>query len=89
VTSHTKKFEVFRRIPLQRAPVGTEPSLIGQNVMHRSIEFCSAVETLAEVAKTVAVDPSIAVRRLSDGRLFYRDVLAVAVERNSPEWLER
>lgn len=89
MVDHRKKFEVFHRLPLPREPFGTKLSSGGENVVREAVGFVTAEQTMAEVAKTVAIDPSIAVRRTTDHRLFHRDTLVVIVKRNLPDWLER
>lgn len=89
MTDHRRKFEVLHKLPLPREPLGPEPPSAGENVAREVVGFDTAEQTLAEVAKSVAIDPSIAVLRTTDGHLFDRDTLAFIVERNSPERLEQ
>jgi len=84
-----KKFEVFQRLPLPRAPLGIQPSSTSKNVPRDSLEFDTPEETLAEVAKTVAVDPSISVRRTRDDHVFHRDQLASIIQKMRPDLLEQ
>lgn len=85
-----KKFEVFNRLPLPSGPLGDHPPLRHPNVPRVGVDCDTAEQVVAEVAKTVFTDPSIAVLRTSDGRVFHRDVLAAIVQRKlPPEWLER
>ncbi|MFI5020690.1 MAG: hypothetical protein ACHQRJ_03415 [Alphaproteobacteria bacterium] len=89
MADHRKRFEVFHRLPLPREALGSVPSFPGENVVREVVGCDTAEQTVAEVAKTVAIDPSLAVRRTTDDRVFHRDTLAVIVERNLPDWLER
>jgi hypothetical protein len=89
MADHRKKFEVFRRSPLPREPLGTGSSSAGKNIVREAVGFDTAEQTVAEVAKIVAIDPSVAVRRTTDDRVFHRDELAVIVKRNLPDLLER
>lgn len=82
-------FEVFHRLPLPREALGGHPAAASDNVVRVSMPFDAAEHVLDEVAKTVFTDPSIAVRRTIDDRVFQRDELMAMVQLNRPDWLER
>lgn len=88
MANRQKKFEVFHRLPLPAAPIAAGSAFASENIVRAPVYFDTPQETLAEVAKVIATDPSIAVRRTTDDRVFHRDELAAMIDRKSSRRLE-
>jgi hypothetical protein len=81
---------VFYRLPLPLEPTGSQPPSGGGNRVRLGGVDCATAEQMIDALKKEDLtDPSIAVLRTTDNRVFHRDELAVIVQRNLPDRLER